>query len=154
MIRQAFQCGLLVLLWGLGLPLWAAVPVPDLDIGQGGHCVDDPRFMRLNHMTLMLHQRDQTVRLGIRGGKYSLAGCVDCHASKVNHSVLGSNHNFCQGCHVYAAVNIDCFECHSSSPRPSAVGPVATPPQGGSGTAGAHPEGVQATRHASQGRGP
>lgn len=110
---------LLLLLWGIAAPLWAAVTVPDLDMGQGGHCVDDPRFMRLNHMTLMLHQRDQTLRQGIRGGKYSLAGCVDCHASKVNHSVLGTDHNFCQGCHVYAAVKIDCFECHSSAPRQS-----------------------------------
>jgi hypothetical protein len=39
---------------------------------------------------------------------------VDCHASDKNGSVLGSNENFCQGCHAYAAVKIDCFECHSS----------------------------------------
>lgn len=90
---------------------------PRLDIGKGGHCVEDPQFMRRNHMKLIIHQRDQTVRLGIRGSKYSLANCVECHASKVNHSVLGSNQNFCQGCHVYAAVKIDCFECHSSKPR-------------------------------------
>ncbi len=95
----------------------AAVPVPDLDVGQGGHCVNDPKVMRDNHMKFLFRQRDETVRLGIRGGKYSLAGCVDCHASKVNHSVLGSDRNFCQGCHTYAAVKIDCFECHSSQPR-------------------------------------
>lgn len=96
---------------------YADVPVPHLDIGQGGHCVADPHFMRLNHMKLLVHQRDLTVRQGIRGGRYSLADCVDCHASKVNHSVLGSAHNFCQGCHQYASVRPDCFECHSSEPR-------------------------------------
>ncbi len=101
-------------LWAMNLQ--AAVPFPNLDIGQGGHCVDDPQYMRLNHMKLLLKQRDESVRQGIRGGKYSLARCVNCHASKVNHSVLGTNRNFCQGCHVYASVKIDCFECHSSSP--------------------------------------
>jgi hypothetical protein len=114
--------GRFILLWLVGLLAFtgvvqAAVPFPDLDIGKGGQCVDDPKFMRLNHMKMIMHQRDETVRLGIRGGKYSLAGCVDCHASKVNHSVLGTNRNFCQGCHAYAAVKIDCFECHSSQPR-------------------------------------
>jgi len=87
---------------------------PKLDIGKGGQCVEDPKFMRLNHMRLIIHQRDETVRKGIRGSKYSLAGCIDCHASTKNNSVLGSNENFCQGCHAYAAVKIDCFECHSS----------------------------------------
>src|SRR5271169_3598240 len=87
---------------------------PKLDIGKGGQCVEDPKFMRLNHMRLIIHQRDETVRRGIRGSKYSLAGCIDCHASTKNNSVLGSNENFCQGCHSYAAVRIDCFECHSS----------------------------------------
>ena len=94
---------------------WAAGSIaPKLDIGKGGLCVDDPKYMRKNHMDLLKHQRDETVRQGIRGGKYSLAGCVDCHASKKDNSVLGSNEHFCQGCHKYAQVKIDCFECHSS----------------------------------------
>lgn len=97
---------------------WAADTIaPKLDAARGGQCVEDPKFMRSNHMKLIVHQRDETLRLGIRGGKYSLAECVNCHASKNNNSVLGSNQNFCQGCHAYAAVKIDCFECHSSKPR-------------------------------------
>ena len=95
--------------------VWASDSIaPKLDIGKGGQCVDDPKFMRKNHMKMIVHQRDETMRQGIRGGKYSLAGCVDCHASKVDNSVLGSSEHFCQGCHEYAAVKIDCFECHSS----------------------------------------
>ena len=89
---------------------------PKLDIGKGGHCVRKPEFMRRNHFKLILHQREVTVREGVRGSKDELTNCVDCHASNVNHSVLGTNQNFCQGCHVYAAVKIDCFECHSSRP--------------------------------------
>lgn len=96
-------------------PAWAADNIgPKLDIGKGGHCVADPAFMRKNHMKMIIHQRDETMRLGIRGGKYSLAACVDCHASKKDNSVLGDSQHFCQGCHEYAAVKIDCFECHSS----------------------------------------
>ncbi|MGO8756395.1 MAG: hypothetical protein ACLQHK_14365 [Gallionellaceae bacterium] len=105
---------LLILLLAVA-PAWATDAIgPKLDIGLGGHCVADPKFMRVNHMVMLLRQRDETVRLGIRGGKYSLAGCVECHASKKNNSVLGSSENFCQGCHEYAKVRIDCFECHSS----------------------------------------
>lgn len=92
----------------------AAVPMPKLDIGKGGQCVNDPKFMRKNHMKMIVHQREETMRQGIRGGKYSLAECVNCHASKTDNSVLGSDEHFCQGCHEYAAVEIDCFECHSS----------------------------------------
>ena len=99
---------------------------PKLDIGKGGHCVRDPQYMRRNHYKLILHQRVLVVRKGIRGSKYELTNCVDCHASSVNHSVLGTNQNFCQGCHTYAAVKIDCFECHSSKPREFMKADLAT----------------------------
>jgi len=92
----------------------SAVSMPKLDIGLGGQCVDDPKYMRQNHMHMLKHQRDETVRQGIRGGKFSLSECVNCHASKKDSNVLGTSEHFCQGCHEYAAVKIDCFECHSS----------------------------------------
>ena len=104
---------LFILLFAM-TPSWAESAAPVLDIGKGGQCVDDPKIMRRNHMEMLKHQRDETVRQGIRGGKYSLTGCVDCHASKKNNSVLGSKEHFCQGCHEYVQVKIDCFECHSS----------------------------------------
>lgn len=88
--------------------------IPKLDIGKGGQCVEDPKLMRRIHMDLIKHQRTETMRKGIRGGKYSLAECVECHASTKTNSVLGSNEAFCQGCHAYAAVKLDCFECHSN----------------------------------------
>jgi len=95
-------------------------PVPHLDIGKGGQCVEDPKLMRKIHMDLLKHQRDETMRKGIRGQKYSLAECVECHASQKTNSVLGSNEAFCQGCHVYAAVKLDCFECHSNKRKVTA----------------------------------
>ena len=42
----------------------------------------------------------------------SLKGCIDCHASSKTGSVLGEE-GFCSSCHAYAAVKIDCFECHT-----------------------------------------
>ena len=97
------------------------LPVLHLDIGKGGQCVEaDHTLMRKTHMNLLKHQRDETVRKGIRGQKYSLAECVDCHASQNTNSVLGSNEAFCQGCHAYAAVKLDCFECHANKRKVTA----------------------------------
>jgi hypothetical protein len=88
----------------------------------GTHCVADPAFMRRNHMDLLRHQRDETVHSGIRGGRFSLQGCIECHASAATKSVAQAPGDFCVACHSYAAVKIDCFECHSSQPRAVALG--------------------------------
>jgi hypothetical protein len=94
--------------------------IPKLDVGKGGKCVEEPQLMRKIHMNLLKHQRDETVHKGIRGQKYSLADCVECHASTKTNSVLGSDEAFCQGCHAYAAVKLDCFECHTSKRKVTA----------------------------------
>lgn len=96
--------------------------MPKLDIGKGGNlkCVEDPKEMRKIHMNLLKHQRDETVHKGLRGQKNSLADCVECHASTKTNSVLGSDEAFCQGCHTYAAVKLDCFECHTSKRKVAA----------------------------------
>ena len=88
----------------------------------GTQCVEPPETMRRSHMDLLRHQRDDTVHGGIRGAKHSLKGCVDCHASRTSNSVAKAPGDFCVACHSYAAVKIDCFECHSSKPRPVALG--------------------------------
>ena len=83
---------------------------------KGERCVEDVATMRRSHMTMLTHQRDDTVRGGIRGAKHSLKGCIDCHAGKASGSVAVAKTDFCVACHSYAAVKIDCFECHSSKP--------------------------------------
>jgi hypothetical protein len=95
-------------------------PAPRLDVGKGGQCVEDPKVMRKIHMNYLKHQRDETVHDGVRGKKHSLSGCVECHASLKDNSVLGSKESFCQGCHEYAAVKLDCFECHTSKRKVTA----------------------------------
>jgi hypothetical protein len=95
--------------------------LPKLDIGKGGQCVEDPKWMVKNHMKVLFRQRDETVHLGKRDGKYSLKKCVECHASTKDDSVIGRQDSFCEGCHRYEAVKIDCFECHSSKRQSSLV---------------------------------
>jgi uncharacterized membrane protein len=114
----------LVLALVLAVTAAAAQPV----IGRatkGAQCVADPVFMRRNHMDLMKHQRNDTVHAGMRSGKFSLKGCVECHASRTTGSVATGPGDFCVSCHSYAAVQIDCFECHAS--KPGAPG-IATAP--------------------------
>jgi hypothetical protein len=102
---------------------------PALDAARSGPCVEDPKLMRRSHMDFLKHDRDDTVRRGIRGVKHSLSACVDCHANAQDGRVLGSERHFCQGCHAYAAVKLDCFDCHASTARPAntAAAPAGDP---------------------------
>jgi hypothetical protein len=113
------------------------VPQPVIESARGDKCVNDPAFMRRNHMEMLKHQRDDTVHGGIRGARYSLNACIACHASQTTNSVAAASTNFCQSCHSYTAVKIDCFECHSTKPAP-AVGhiplPQAKPAQAAAGS--------------------
>ena len=95
------------------------VPRPDIARGQGESCVADTDFMRRNHMTLLKHQRDDTMLKGVRGNPYSLKDCVSCHAVNGADAMpvtVASPEHFCRSCHDYAAVSIDCFQCHASRP--------------------------------------
>jgi hypothetical protein len=79
-------------------------------------CVEPVEIMRRDHMKFLLHQRDATVLEGDRDSKYSLVGCMDCHnATKPAETVVRypDPQHFCAGCHLYASVKIDCFECHA-----------------------------------------
>lgn len=84
---------------------------------KGERCVEDTDYMRRNHMNLLLVHRDRTVLQGIRTKQHSLKGCIDCHASETTGSVAAAKDDFCVSCHSYAAVKIDCFECHSTKPQ-------------------------------------
>ena len=95
---------------------------PVIEIANPGKCVAPPEEKRRNHMEMLKHQRDRTLRQGVRGEPASLNACIECHASKTTGSVLGSNDNFCQGCHTYAAVKLDCFECHQPKANFKAAG--------------------------------
>ena len=93
------------------------MPHPAIPASAGSKCVRDTEFMRRNHFELLLHHRKVAVHEGIRSPQESLANCVSCHAGKTGR-VTGSKDAFCVSCHAYAAVKIDCFECHSDRAGP------------------------------------
>lgn len=88
--------------------------------GKGDKCVAPTDWMRRNHMSVLMHQRDKTVHTGVRAGPFDLKGCISCHAVKGEDgravTVQDSRH-FCRTCHDYVAVKVDCFECHASRPE-------------------------------------
>lgn len=94
--------------------------LPAISRGQGDNCVADTEFMRRNHMSLLKHQRDETMLQGIRSEPYSIKECVSCHAVAGPDAMpltAASPDHFCRSCHDYAAVKIDCFQCHASRPE-------------------------------------
>ncbi|MBI5120312.1 MAG: Hdr-like menaquinol oxidoreductase cytochrome c subunit [Rhodospirillales bacterium] len=122
-------------LGGLALPVLAGPP--DVPKGAGEKCLADAATMRRNHMSMLMHRRDATMHQGVRASTNGLKACLDCHA--VNDGAgqpvgIDSDKHFCRVCHDYAAVKVDCFECHASKPAakkaaeaPAEAEPMAPP---------------------------
>lgn len=85
-------------------------------------CVKPVEDMRKNHMHYLLHQRDETLREGVREERFkgeSLKECIECHnapAADGKVARVSEPEHFCNACHNYAAVKIDCFDCHADKP--------------------------------------
>jgi len=93
--------------------------LPDIPKATGEPHPEGNEFWRKNHMNLLRHDRDLTVRFGEREIEASLKGCVTCHAATDDAGQIvtyKSEQNFCRVCHDYVAVKIDCFMCHRSTP--------------------------------------
>ena len=121
----------LVILVGLtALPMLSNAgelgPVPPkakMKASDKTECVEPVGVMRKNHMEFLLHKRDETMREGVRTKKHSLAECIDCHVTPNNKGQFarfGDDKHFCSSCHNFAAVNVDCFDCHSDLPEDAA----------------------------------
>jgi len=80
-------------------------------------CVEPIEEMRANHMEYILDQRDATVHEGVRSRQHSLEECINCHVSDAEDAPrVDSEKHFCNSCHTYTAVSIDCFQCHADRP--------------------------------------
>ena len=103
----------------------AADFMPDFPAAvKGEQCVAPLEVMRRDHMTLLFRQRDRTVYFGERATPYSLTGCLSCHTQKDARGAyipINAPGQFCQSCHSFVSVNMDCFECHATTPRQRAA---------------------------------
>ncbi len=102
---------------------FAEVPFPDIPKGKGDSCVAPTDVIRQTHMDLLLHKRDKTMHEGIRTKQYSLRECLNCHIQPKadgTYPSIDSKEHFCNACHSYAAVTIDCFQCHRAVPDSAA----------------------------------
>jgi hypothetical protein len=134
-LRHAALIATATVLSAVTIPAVAGVDLPLLEKGKGDKCVEETQYMRRNHMDLLKHQRDETMRKGIRTTQHSLKQCVECHVSEKTGSVAASKEDFCVACHAYASVKLDCWECHATKPgkksqtkvNPHALKPRASP---------------------------
>ena len=103
----------------LGSPSFAEGLLPNIPSAIGEPHPEGNEYWRVNHPALLSHDRDQTVIDGIRDVEASIAECVSCHAVNGPDAApvtVESDQHFCRACHDYAAVKIDCFQCHNSVP--------------------------------------
>lgn len=109
----------------------STVPLPDppqakQHFSAEQACVEPIEIIRRYHGDFLKHQRDQTMHHGVRTSQYSLVECISCHVTPDDNgnypSIHEDNQHFCRSCHAYAAVTIDCFQCHASKPEPATAG--------------------------------
>jgi hypothetical protein len=114
---------------------WTAVAAADTSMptpprGKGEQCVEPTDVMRRDHMRFLTHQRDETTHRGIRTKKHSLVECLECHTRKDAQGKfmpVNAEGEFCNVCHDYSGVTMDCFECHATTPRqPKSASPRAS----------------------------
>ena len=93
--------------------------LPKIPVAKGDRCVEPTEVMRRRHMEFILHQRDLTVHEGVRTEKHRFVNCINCHVqarddgSYPRHT--DSDH-FCESCHRFSSVSMDCFQCHADRP--------------------------------------
>ena len=93
---------------------------PKIPEAKGEQCVEPTEVMRRRHMDFLLTHRDRTMHEGVRTKKHSLTECLECH---VQANVAGeypratSVEHFCETCHAFSSVSVDCFSCHADRPK-------------------------------------
>ena len=96
------------------------IPPPKAHYNEETLCVEPVEVMRKQHFEFILDHRDRTVIEGIRTTQYSLIACVDCHITanaQGEYARYSEETHFCASCHQFAAVTIDCFQCHADRPE-------------------------------------
>ena len=119
---------LLILILGLWAAFLAPAVAEEAQVGYGPvipKATGEPHpegnaYMRRWHMTMMKHDRDITMYEGERPVNASLGECFECHTVKDDAGTpltVADERHFCRTCHDFAAVKVDCFDCHRSTPE-------------------------------------
>ena len=110
--------GLALFVLFVTFPIWfngldaGPLPKPELPPGGEKQCVAPAAEMRDKHMQLLNEWRDDVLRnsdrvsITVDGKEYRKGlqlACMQCHSNK---------EKFCDSCHVYAAVQPTCWDCH------------------------------------------
>lgn len=110
----------------LGLALFSAIPAmaeglgPAIPKATGDPHPEGNAYMRRWHMSMMLHDRDETMYNGVRPAHASIGQCFECHAVRDEAGTFvtyDDERHFCRACHDFASVKVDCFDCHRSTPE-------------------------------------
>ena len=91
----------------------------NIDRSVADKCVEPTDIMRSQHHIFIKQQSHDTVVKGIRTQKYSLNNCINCHikpSADGTYPSVKSEEHFCSGCHIAAAAQVECFDCHASKP--------------------------------------
>jgi len=118
-MKRQIIAGLMIVGLSVGPVLGEGV-YPDVPKASGEPHPEGNAYWRINHPYLLRHDRNLTVHDGDRNVQASIAACVTCHAVNGPDSkpvTIASDQHFCRVCHEYAAVKIDCFQCHNSVPE-------------------------------------
>lgn len=99
---------------------------PVVPVATGDPHPEGNDYWRVHHMKMLLHDRDLTMREGVRNVmpdanpiQASIGECFDCHGVQDEAGAYVSyddERHFCRVCHDYTAVQVDCFMCHRSTP--------------------------------------
>lgn len=97
-------------------------PEPAIAKAKGDRCVKDDAYMIRHHPDMLKHQRDDTLKRGIRVGEFSLKRCMECHSD--NAADAKAVKTDCDSCHAFAAVKLDCWDCHAKKPAKAKAAPA------------------------------
>lgn len=95
------------------------VLLPAAVYAADGQCVLPKDQIRREHPDLLRHTRSLVVHEGQRDPKLRIENCITCHVVRDASGAavpFSDPRHFCNSCHVSAAVTIDCFSCHRSTP--------------------------------------
>ncbi|EIJ41168.1 hypothetical protein BegalDRAFT_0246 [Beggiatoa alba B18LD] len=82
-------------------------------------CVEPIETIRRQHGDALKY-RHRLANKGIYTSGYRFIDCINCHITPTatgQYPIKDSPQHFCNACHTYVAVQIDCFNCHASTPR-------------------------------------